>query len=86
MVIYQQVENHVLQQLVYNRTVKLSPLAIALSVAAGAEIGGIVGALLSIPVAGRSRSPRASCSPGGEAPSVGDAHAESNTIPPAVVN
>jgi predicted PurR-regulated permease PerM len=52
MVIYQQVENHVLQQLVYNRTVKLSPLAIALSVAAGAEIGGIVGALLGIPVAG----------------------------------
>jgi predicted PurR-regulated permease PerM len=52
MVIYQEVENHVLQQLVYNRTVKLSPLAIALSVAAGAEIGGIVGALLGIPVAG----------------------------------
>jgi predicted PurR-regulated permease PerM len=52
MVIYQQVENHVLQQLVYNRTVKLSPLAIALSVAAGAEIGGIVGALLGIPFAG----------------------------------
>jgi predicted PurR-regulated permease PerM len=52
MVLYQQVENHVLQQLVYNRTVKLSPLAIALSVAAGAEIGGIVGALLGIPFAG----------------------------------
>jgi predicted PurR-regulated permease PerM len=52
MVIYQQFENHVLQQLVYNRTVKLSPLAIALSVAAGAEIGGIVGALLGIPAAG----------------------------------
>ncbi len=52
MVIYQEIENHVLQQLVYNRTVKLSPLAIALSVAAGAEIGGIVGALLGIPVAG----------------------------------
>jgi predicted PurR-regulated permease PerM len=52
MVIYQEVENHVLQQLVYNRTVKLSPLAIALSVAAGAEIGGIIGALLGIPAAG----------------------------------
>jgi predicted PurR-regulated permease PerM len=52
MLLYQQIENHVLQQLVYNRTVKLSPLAIALSVAAGAEIGGIVGALLGIPFAG----------------------------------
>jgi predicted PurR-regulated permease PerM len=31
--------------------VKLSPLAIAVSVAAGAEIGGIVGALLGIPAA-----------------------------------
>jgi predicted PurR-regulated permease PerM len=32
--------------------VKLSPLAIAVSVAAGAEVGGIVGALLGIPLAG----------------------------------
>ncbi len=37
--------------LVYHRTVKLSPLAIAVSVAAGAEIGGILGALLGIPAA-----------------------------------
>jgi predicted PurR-regulated permease PerM len=46
------VENHVLQQLVYHRTVKLSPLAIALSVAAGAELAGVPGALLGIPFAG----------------------------------
>jgi predicted PurR-regulated permease PerM len=52
MVAYQQIENHTLQQLIYHRTVKLSPLAIAVSVAAGAEIGGIVGALLGIPFAG----------------------------------
>jgi predicted PurR-regulated permease PerM len=52
MILYQQVENHVLQQLVYHRTVKLSPLAIALSVAIGAQIGGVVGALLAIPAAG----------------------------------
>jgi predicted PurR-regulated permease PerM len=52
MVVYQQIENQVLQQFIYNRTVKLSPLAIAVSVAAGAEIGGVVGALLGIPVAG----------------------------------
>jgi predicted PurR-regulated permease PerM len=52
MALYQQVENNTLQQIVYYRTVKLSPLAIAVSVAAGAELGGVVGALLGIPVAG----------------------------------
>jgi predicted PurR-regulated permease PerM len=52
MLLYQQIENHSLQQLVYHRTVKLSPLAIAVSVAAGAEVGGVVGALLGIPFAG----------------------------------
>jgi predicted PurR-regulated permease PerM len=52
MIVYQQIENHALQQLVYHRTVKLSPLAIAVSVAAGAEVGGVVGALLGIPFAG----------------------------------
>jgi predicted PurR-regulated permease PerM len=49
---YQKIENHVLLPLVYHRTVKLSALAIAVSVGAGAEIGGIVGALLGIPIAG----------------------------------
>jgi len=52
MIIYQQLENNLLQQLVYHRTVKLSPLAIALSVAAGAELAGVPGALLGIPFAG----------------------------------
>ena len=41
-----------LQPLVYHRTVKLSALAISVSVAAGAELGGVVGALLGIPAAG----------------------------------
>jgi predicted PurR-regulated permease PerM len=52
MMLYQEIENHTLQQVVYHRTVQLSPLAISVSVAAGAEIGGIVGALLGIPFAG----------------------------------
>jgi predicted PurR-regulated permease PerM len=52
MVVYQQIENNVLQPLVYHKTVQLSPLAIAVSVAAGAEVGGVVGALLGIPIAG----------------------------------
>ena len=52
MIVYQQVENHTLQQVVYHRTVKLSALAISVSVAAGAELGGVTGALLGIPAAG----------------------------------
>src|SRR5262249_9790024 len=52
LMVYQQFENRVLQELVYHRTVDLSQLAIALSVAAGAELGGVVGALLGIPIAG----------------------------------
>jgi predicted PurR-regulated permease PerM len=51
-VVYQQVENHVLQPLVYNRTVALSPLAILVAVLVGAEVAGVLGALAAIPVAG----------------------------------
>jgi predicted PurR-regulated permease PerM len=51
-IVYQQVENHVLQPLVYHRTVSLSPLAILISVLLGAEVAGVLGALAAIPVAG----------------------------------
>jgi predicted PurR-regulated permease PerM len=51
-VVYQQLENHLLQPLVYGRTVELSPLAILVSVLVGAEVAGVVGALSAIPVAG----------------------------------
>lgn len=50
--VYQQVENHVLQPLVYRRTVSLSPLLILISVLVGAEVAGVLGALAAIPVAG----------------------------------
>ncbi len=50
--LYQQLENHVLQPLVYSRTVQLSPLAILISVLIGAKIAGVLGALAAIPVAG----------------------------------
>jgi predicted PurR-regulated permease PerM len=50
--VYQQLENHILQPVVYNRTVQLSPLVILLSVLIGAALAGILGALAAIPVAG----------------------------------
>ena len=51
-IVYQQIENHVLQPLIYGRTVQLSPLAVLISVLIGAELAGILGALGAIPVAG----------------------------------
>jgi len=51
-VVYQQLENHVLQPVVYGRTVQLSPLAVLISVLIGAELAGVLGALAAIPVAG----------------------------------
>jgi predicted PurR-regulated permease PerM len=51
-ILYQQFENHLLQPLVYGRTVQLSPLAVLIAVLVGAEIAGILGALAAIPVAG----------------------------------
>ena len=51
-IVYQQIENHLLQPLVYGRTVQLSPLVVLISVLIGAELAGILGALGAIPVAG----------------------------------
>jgi predicted PurR-regulated permease PerM len=51
-VAYQQFENHVVQPLVYGKTVQLSPLAVLCAVLIGAQLAGILGALLAIPVAG----------------------------------
>ena len=49
---YQQIENHILQPVVYGRTVQLSPLAVLIAVLIGAELAGVLGALAAIPVAG----------------------------------
>jgi predicted PurR-regulated permease PerM len=51
-ILYQQFENHVLQPVIYGRTVQLSPLAVLISILIGAELAGILGALAAIPVAG----------------------------------
>jgi predicted PurR-regulated permease PerM len=51
-IVYQQIENHLLQPVVYGRTVQLSPLAVLISVLIGAELAGVLGALAAIPVAG----------------------------------
>jgi predicted PurR-regulated permease PerM len=50
-IVYQQVENHLLQPLVYGRMVLLPPFAVLLAVLVGAKLAGVIGALGAIPVA-----------------------------------
>ncbi|WP_406080598.1 AI-2E family transporter [Micromonospora sp. NBC_00858] len=51
-VVYQQVENHLLQPLILSRAVRLNPLTVLVSVLLAAELAGLLGALLAIPAAG----------------------------------
>jgi predicted PurR-regulated permease PerM len=51
MLVYQQVKNHALYPIVVGRAVQLNALVVLLSVLAGAELSGIAGAILAIPVA-----------------------------------
>lgn len=48
--VYQQVENHVIQPVITGRTIRISPLANITAVLAGAAAGGFVGALLANPL------------------------------------
>lgn len=55
-VVYQQVENHVLQPLIYARTVQLNALGVLVALLVLTELAGVVGALLAIPAAGIVRA------------------------------
>jgi predicted PurR-regulated permease PerM len=50
--VYQQFENHVLQPLIYGRTVRISPVIVLIAILIGADLAGILGALGAIPIAG----------------------------------
>jgi predicted PurR-regulated permease PerM len=80
-IVYQQIENHFLQPVIYGRTVQLSALTVIVSVLVGAELAGILGALAAIPVAGtlqvlirdqlayrRGPAPQSAVAVAGEAP------------------
>jgi predicted PurR-regulated permease PerM len=49
--VYQQLENHLLQPVIYGRTVKLNPLTVIVAILIAAELAGVLGALLAIPLA-----------------------------------
>ena len=50
--VYQQVENEVLQPLVQRRTLRMNPLLITLALLAGTGLAGVLGAVLALPIAG----------------------------------
>ena len=51
-IVYQQVENHILQPIVYRKTVHLSSFLVLVAVLLGGALLGVLGALVAIPVAG----------------------------------
>jgi predicted PurR-regulated permease PerM len=59
-VVYQEIENHVLNPIIMSRTVRINPLLVLVSVLIGANLGGLLGGffggfvavLLAIPIAG----------------------------------
>lgn len=50
-VLYQQLENHLLQPLIFSRTVRLNPLTVLIAILIAVELAGLLGALLAIPLA-----------------------------------
>ena len=55
LLVYQQFEDRLLVPLVYGRTLSLSPLVVLVAVLFGAQLLGIVGVLIALPVAAISR-------------------------------
>ncbi|MFD2767017.1 AI-2E family transporter [Micromonospora eburnea] len=51
-IVYVQTESHLLSPVIMSRAVRLNPLTVLISVLLGAELAGLVGALLAIPAAG----------------------------------
>ncbi len=52
LIVYQQIENNIFQPLIHRYTVQLNPLWVIIAVLIGAQVLGITGVLVAIPVAG----------------------------------
>jgi predicted PurR-regulated permease PerM len=50
-ILYQQIENNVIQPIVYRRTVNVPPLMVIVAILIGGSLLGILGALVAIPIA-----------------------------------
>jgi predicted PurR-regulated permease PerM len=51
LIVYQQVENNVVQPMVYRRTVNVHPVLVIIAILIGSSLLGVLGALLAIPIA-----------------------------------
>jgi predicted PurR-regulated permease PerM len=51
LLVYQQIENNLLQPLIYRRTVDVAPLLVIVAILIGSTLLGVLGALVAIPVA-----------------------------------
>jgi putative heme transporter len=54
--VYQNIENHVLQPIIIGRAVQLSPPATMVAALIGVSAGGVVGALFAVPILGASKA------------------------------
>jgi predicted PurR-regulated permease PerM len=63
--IYQQLENHVLQPVIIGRAVRLSPPATMVAALVGVSAGGLVGGLFAIPLLGATKAIYMATRPGG---------------------
>lgn len=50
-IVYQQIENNVIQPYVQSRTLDISPLLVLVAVLVGIQLGGLLGGFLAIPTA-----------------------------------
>jgi predicted PurR-regulated permease PerM len=56
LILYQQVENNIIQPLIYKRTVEVHPLVVLVAILIGAQLLGVLGALVAIPIAATIQS------------------------------
>ena len=56
LILYQQVENNIIQPLIYKRTVEVHPLVVIVAILVGGSLLGVLGALVAIPIAATIQS------------------------------
>lgn len=54
--VYQQIENHIIQPIVIGKTVKISPPITMVAALLGVSVGGILGAMLAVPFVGVTKA------------------------------
>ena len=54
--VYQNIENHLIQPVIVGRAVQLSPPATMIAALIGVSVGGVVGALFAVPILGASKA------------------------------